>query len=209
MFFRNACLLVARRVPLASSLHLVGRLLREIEHALADVLTRGEAKDKCDSCGETRRNGRADISLFCTALDIAESDRIVAGWRCLRQLAHYAHRDSMAAPRPMNDDFRSFWAETLTLPDVVLDRFGACFLAVMPTRDALLGKRNPKRDDARTLENNVPNKLATLGYLFGKNDNPAWREPLWPDGLLGGPPEPTVNDDEQTVAFPPWPCRRL
>ena len=211
-FFRDACLLINRRVPLASASHLVGHLLREVESAIRAVLK--GIGELARQHGIPQSNHKREIQEVLTALDISESDPVAKAWlRLCGQADAYAlhrlaHRDSLASPRPINDEFRAFWSETLTLLDVVLDRFEARYLAVMPTLDALLSKQNPTGYDAKTLKSNVPNNVATLGYFFGKLDNPAWLEPLRQEGFFDRSPEPIVNDDEQMVSFPPWPPMR-
>ncbi len=211
-FFHDACLLMERRIPLASASHVVGHLLREVESAIRAVLRGIGEPARQDRAPQS--NHKREIQKVLTALDISESDPVAKAWLRLGErtdeyaLHRLAHRDSLASPRPISDEFRAFWAETLTLLDVVLDRFEARYLAVMPTLSALLGRQKPTREDARTLKNNVPNNIATLGYFFDKLDNPAWSEPLRQEGFFGRPPEPMVNDDEQTVSFPPWPVAR-
>ncbi|MCH7994285.1 MAG: hypothetical protein IIB57_07555 [Planctomycetes bacterium] len=212
-FFRDACVLMECRIPLASRSHLVGHVLREVEAAIRAVLKELGESAKQDETPQSSH--KQQIQNVLAALDMAETDKSAKAWLrlCGRSDAYalhrLAHRDSLASPRPVDDEFRAFWNEMQTLLDVVLDRFEARYLAVMPTLDALLDKQNPTPTDAKTLKNNVPNNVATLGQFFAKLDNPKWLEPLRREGFFARPPGPIVNDEEKTTSFPHWPLTKF
>jgi len=211
-FFQDACTLFLNRLPISSTSHLVGHLLREIESAMRAVMKSATVDSQPDPPPSS--NHQSEIEQVLTALEISKDDPIAGAWLCLSEKANdyalhrLAHRDCLAAPRLINDEFREFWGEILTLLDFVLGRFESRYLAIMPTLDDLLDKQTPTRADAALLKNNVPNNLATIGYFFGKLENPAWLGPLRQEGFFTRPPEPIVNELEQTRSFPPWPVLR-
>lgn len=212
-FFEDACVLMEGRLPIASTAHLVGHLLREIESSIRAVLKTAALSDDPDQSPNDKH--RRQVQQVLAFLEVDEGDPVETAWLRLCNnadtyaLHRLAHRDSLSPPRPVDDGFRAFWSEMLTLLDVILDRFETRYLALMPTLDGLLATQNPTRTDAVTLRNNVPNNVATLGQFFSKLDNPRWLEPLRQEGFFARPPTPIVNKEEQTISFPPWPVSRF
>lgn len=213
-FFRDACAIMRGDTSIASSSHIVGHLLREVESAIRAVLitfSEQTGADRTTGSGKHRRQ----VEQVLKALRIGEDHPVGRAWlRFAEETEEYAlhriaHRDSLAAPRPINEKFRSFWNEACTLLDVVLDRFESSYLALVPKIDSLLAKENPGPSDARTLRNNIPNNLATLGKFFAKLENPKWLAVLRNEGFFARPPEPMVNEEEGTISFPPWPLSRF
>lgn len=210
-FFRDACVIMRGEVPIASSSHIVGHLLREVESAIRAVLKSMSGLAEGETSGGQHRR---EIAQVLKALEISEDDPVGRAWLRLSEkteeyaLHRLAHRDSLAAPRPIDEQFRSFWDETCTLLDVVLGRFESRYLALLPSIDSLLAKHDPTREDANILRNNVPNNLATLGRFFATFESPKWLVPLRDEGFFSRPPEPILNEEESTVSFSPWPPSR-
>src|SRR5207249_3549236 len=114
-----------------------------------------------------------------------------------------AHRDSLAPPRPLDDDFRIFWSEMEAILDVILDKLESCYLEFHRVLDGLLVKPSPTDADIKVLRDHVPNNLVTYHYFFQKLSSPAWLEPLAAAGFFEDPPKPI--QDEKGVGFAPWP----
>ncbi|NLY01557.1 MAG: hypothetical protein GXY83_36160 [Rhodopirellula sp.] len=211
-YLEDACALMDGRLPIASTAHLVGHLLREIESSIRAVLKTAASSDS--PARSDKQNHARQVEQVLAFLEVPKGDPVETAWFRLCSddtyaLSRLAHRDSLAPPRPVDDGFRTFWSEMLTILDVVLDRFETRYLAFMPTLDGLLIKQHPTRGDAATLKNNVPNNVATLGHFFSKLDNARWLEPLRQEGFFARPPQPIVNEEEQTISFPPWPLTRF
>ncbi|MCI0408113.1 MAG: hypothetical protein L0191_06025 [Acidobacteria bacterium] len=215
-FYRDACQLMAPGAPLDSTTHLVAHLLREIESALRDVLEpvvqRSARLTKENVSAEAGH--RAEIQTVLKGLEIPETDPVAQAWLRLagKKNAHglyaRAHRDALAPPRPIDQEFREFWAEVEAILDVVLDRFESRYLASHRLLDELLAKTSPTRSDAQTLRNRVPNNLVALGYFFDKLTSAAWLEPLRAEGFFRHPPEPDRDQERGTIRFPLWPDSR-
>lgn len=199
---------------LDSTSHLVSHLLREIESALRDVLepkSETNARSTKKKGNDTHRN---EILAVLEALGIPENEKVSAEWLKLASgregysLHSRAHRDDLAKPRPIDQDFSQFWDIMETILDVVLDKFESRYLAYHRTLDNLLSLSSPTAADIKTLRLNVPNNLVAFGYFFGNLNNPAWLDPLSADDFFGHPPEPEYEREKDRVNFPRWPESR-
>lgn len=216
-FFRDACRLMTADPSFESTTHLVSHSLREIESGLRDVLEsfhqRQERTGKKPSKNEEDRHTQ-EIRAVLAALEIPETDAIARTWLDLAgtsspcALHRRAHRDSLASPRPHDKAFTNWWDQMLTLLDVVLARFEARYLKILPFLEQLLTTISPKGADAKTLRNNVPNNLITLGYFFDHLEQPDWIGPLEAEGFFNTPPEPVRDAEAASVGFPFWPESR-
>ncbi len=98
-FFRDACLLMQRQLPLATTSHLVGHLLREVESAIRAVLKGIGGSSKTSSPSQS--NHKREIEEVLKALDLGESDPGARAWLqlCERSDGHslerLAHRDNL------------------------------------------------------------------------------------------------------------------
>ena len=189
--------------------HLVAHLLREIESAIRDVLL---PHDYVAPKG--RGKHRAEIEAIVTAYGIETSDPVAVAWLRLsdeghdQRLAPFAHRDSLGAPRRLDEDFRQFVAEVEGIFDVVLQRFERRFLESLPLIDELLRKTVPTKADVEILRGKIPNNLITLEYFFGKVEVPEWLELLAAEGYFERPPEPVRDEEKGITRFTPWPESR-
>ncbi len=211
-FFRRACHEMAPAD--VTSTHIVAHLLREIESALRAVLkvALGEPNGKANATGNSGNEKHAvEIRQILHGLHIAEDHSVMAKWlRLAGQGNEYslharAHRNALATPRPMGDDFLEFWEDVLQILDTVLDRFESTFLAALAVPDELLRKAVPARGDIQRLRQNVPNNPVVFDYFFRRLQSPAWLKPLHDEHLFSDPPAPIEDPEAGTVSFPRWP----
>lgn len=217
-FYRDACQLIAGKLLLDSTTHLVAHLVREIEGALRDVLepladraARLGEKDFSKPKDETHS---AEIRAVLKALEIPETEPVAQAWLQLTGkentygLAARAHRDALARPRPLDEEFRQFWTSMEGILDIILERFESRYLESHHLLDELLSRTSPTREDAKRLRLHVPNNLVAFGYFFDRITSPAWLEPLRAEGFFKHPPEPDPDHAKGTVGFPQWPESR-
>lgn len=214
-FYRDACRLMAMDPLFETTAHLVAHLFREIESALRDVLEPiAERMERlAKKRGTSREEHKAEILAIIKALEIAETDPVARAWLNLagksdQSLHGRAHRRALAAPRPVDEEFRRFFDTMEAILDFVLQRFKTRYLAYFQLLDELLRKPFPSEKDVKLLRNHVPQNFVTLGYFFDKLTNPAWLKPLREAGYFMHPPEPDFNDEKKTIGFPPWPESR-
>ncbi|MCA1614548.1 MAG: hypothetical protein LC795_09815 [Acidobacteria bacterium] len=198
--------------PFEATTHLVAHLLRETESALRDVLESFmDRSERLDKKGKPAKPTHEDeIRAILKGLEIPETDATAEAWLRLPGRSGYglharAHRDDLARPRPVNQEYRQFWGEMEAILDTVLEKFESRYLESHRTLDALLAVTNPTRADAQRLRLNVPNNLVAFGYFFRRLNNPAWLGPLWDEGLFRHPSEPEVDTEKGTIGFPSWP----
>lgn len=190
-----------------STTHLVSHLLREIESSLRNVLKPFIKSDGKPPQGEIHT---WQIREIIKGLDIAETDSVAQAWLRLPDsdygLHKRAHREDLAAPRALDDDYRGFWNEMESVLDTVLEKFEAHYLESHRRLDELLAKEEPTDADAKWLRLNTPNNLVSLGYFFNKLNAPKWLNPLIAEGLFKHPPEPEreLKDDRILINYSPW-----
>lgn len=214
-FYRDACFLTAS-AALATTTHLVAHLLREIESAIRSVALPGdfELPEACPRCKNRPEVHRKQIQAVLAAYEFQETEAVSDVWLKLasqsgESLARFAHREALGPPRPVGDRFRGLWEEMESLLDVVLRKFERRFLDAMPLLDGLLAKPTVGAEDAKTLRNKVPQNVVTLGYFFDKLQNPAWLPLLREESFFAHPPAPESDEENGTIAFPPWPQSRF
>jgi hypothetical protein len=205
-FYQDACRLMKDSVVLSTT-HLVSHLLREIESSLRNVLKPFIKSDEKAPKGEIHI---WQIREIIKGLDISETDPVAQAWLRLPDsdygLHKRAHREDLAAPRALDDDYRRFWNEMESILDVVLEKFEGQYLESHHRLDELLTKEEPANEDAQWLRLNTPNNLVSLGYFFNKLTNPKWLRPLIAEGLFRHPPEPEreLKDDRILINYSPW-----
>jgi hypothetical protein len=92
-FYRDACWMMGEANPIASTTHLVGHLLREIESSIRAVLKTVTEKPK---------GHKDEIKAILTALEISDTDPIAKAWLSLAGqdndygLHARAHRDALS-----------------------------------------------------------------------------------------------------------------
>ena len=210
-FYRDACRVMDNEALLETSTHQVAHCLREIESALRDVLESFAARS--DRVGKKGQSGderhRAEIMAILTGLSIGETEPVAIAWLKLPGakneygLHARAHRDSLAPPRPLDDEFRSFWTEIEGILDAVLDKLESRYLEYHRLLDSLLAKPRPTAADIDVLRNHVPNNLVAHFYFFQRLSSPAWLEPLAGADFFKHPPEPIR--EETGTSFSTWP----
>jgi hypothetical protein len=214
-FYRDACFVVASSA-LATTTHLATHLLREIESAIRSVALPGdfEFPDPCPHCGNRAEAHKRQIQAILAAYEFADTEAVSGVWLKLasqsgESLARFAHRDALGQPRPAGDRFRKLWDEMETLLDLVMRKFERRFLDALPVLDGLLAKPTPGAEDAKTLRNKVPQNLVTLGYFFDRLQNSTWLPLLRKESFFAHPTAPERDEENGTIAFPPWPQSRF
>jgi hypothetical protein len=119
-----------------------------------------------------------------------------------------AHRSALERPRALDAEFLETWGSFQTILEIVLDRFEARFSAILPVINSLTAKTSPTELDIRTLRQNIPNNLVTLGHFFEKLNHHQWVEPLAKAGFFLNPPQPHRSVDGKGIRFEFWPASR-
>jgi hypothetical protein len=232
-FYRDACQLVSASGGLASTTHLVAHLLREIESALRDVLesivkvskpqrlslpvgesVRSFVRSALDRIlGPWMRGGqKTEIRAILRALGLPETDPVAKAWLRLvggdQSLHGRAHRRDLAAPRPMDGEFRSFWDQAQDILAVVLDRFQARYAEFLKILDQLLAKTAPSKEDIKRLRGHLPNSPVAQGYFFERLNGVGWLEPLRKARFFRHPLGPEEDPEGSGVRLPGWPQSR-
>lgn len=133
-FYADACRLLAGDPRLASTTHLVGHLLRELESALREILRPMIPAEQAASSSEAgagneerKERHKQEIDAIATALGFPPDDEVRSLWKSLR--AHeVAHRSSQLGPRPADRDFRAWWDTA----EILLLRLGRQFESSSP-----------------------------------------------------------------------------
>lgn len=208
-FYKDACRLMTEQPPFASTTHLVGHLLREIESGLREVLATAADETVASGKGKHKRS----IQVILKELEIPETHYVAEAWLRLATEDNYglhtrAHREALSEPRPFNAEFVEFWNEMESILDNVLNKFEDHYLAWHHQIERLAQKDAPTAADVRFLKNRLPNNLVAYGHFFSKLDSPAWLHPLQEEGLFDNPRPPEYDTEKGTVAFGLWPQSR-
>lgn len=214
-FYLDACRLMATEPPFEATTHLVAHLLRETESSLRNVLEPFmERSERLNERGKpVKPSHEEQIQAILKGLEIPETDAVAQAWLRLPREREYglparAHREDLAGPRPVDQEYRQFWDDMESILDTVAERFEARYLESHRVLDELLAVTAPTRADARRLRLNVPNNLVAFGYFFHRLNDPAWLAPLRDEGLFRRPLEPERDTEKGTIAFPRWPQSR-
>jgi hypothetical protein len=209
-FYLDACRLLNEQPQYASTSHLVGHLLREIDGSLRDVLESGSDQKVT---GEQDRH-KQSISIVLGALEISEADPIAVEWLRLAgrnndsSLHRWAHRSALSAVRPVDAEFMELWNRMQVIFDVVLGTFENRFLLWAQKAERLAQKEHPSREDVKRLRGNLPNNRAALGGFYDKLRSPTWLAPLAAEGEFQNPPAPIRDPEKATVGYSIWPQSR-
>ncbi len=210
-FYADACRLQAGDSPLASTTHLVGHLLRELESALREILRpmipakqAASLFSRCGECGRVEGDHKREIDEIATALGFPPDDEVRSLWKSLG-LHRVGHRGSQLGPRPIDDHFRAWWDSVQILLLRLGRQFESSFTASLPLIDKLAGKEQPTRSDGTKLQS-VPHSVVALERFFTQA-GPGWFPLLRKKGYLSDPPPLEVADD-QTIAYVQWPAGR-
>jgi hypothetical protein len=136
-----------------SATHLVGHLVREMESAIRDSLaTFAHRAGQTVTKNPKSEKHAAEILAIALGLGPQESDAAVQAWLRLTDRSYQfaphavAHRDALARPCPITDEFRSWWTEIQSVLMVVLEKFKEQFLRPLREVDRL----RPWRTSSRT-----------------------------------------------------------
>lgn len=214
VFYRDACRLMALEPPLTTTTHMVSHAFREVDSALRQAIEPLKAEPESDrQSGNSSPNSglREDILKILAGLEIDQRSQVAQAWLRFAEgdnpdaLHTQAHRDSLARPRPVTNEFRQFVLRFETILDVVLERLETQYLKIHEFLDGLLLKEVPSKNDIKKLRNNVPNNIVALGYFFRNLQSPKWLEPLHKNGFFKIVPDPHPEVESGNIRFPPWP----
>lgn len=196
--------------PLASTTHLVGHLLREIDSSIRAVLKTIAEKPK----GSKEEKHKDEIRAILAALDIPETDPVATGWLKLvgkdnaYGLHSRAHRQDLSKPRSLDAEFKQFWNDIQNVLLRVLEKFEDRYTAWHEQLDEIAKKDAPTLQDTDFIRNHCPNNLVAMGDFFNQLTTPVWIEPLSKAGLFDHPPEPEVNIATGGTRISVWPQAR-
>ena len=176
-FYRDMCWLMDNPDQLASTSHLMGHLIRELESALCAVVGTIAAKPVKNE--KNNSDHKPKVRAILGALEIPEDDLVSQAWvDSCGTLPIEAHRDNLEPPRPVHDDREKLWAQYQEIFHAVLERFEKRYSAIFPFLDELMKVEKPKEEDVQGLLTKVPNNRFTRRYFFEGLNNPAWIAPL-------------------------------
>lgn len=202
-YFLDACRLMAGDPNLAATTHLVGHLMRELDSALSGVLRPMVPPDLWPERGSEDAH-RRKIDAICDALRIDADDGFRKAWREYATGLHRrAHRRGLAAPRPVDSEFRELWELGQTVILRLAQRIESNFTQTLSLIDELAS--GPP--DLSTLRHQVPHSTVALDRFFERSGL-AWLEPLRGAGYFGDPP-PLVYNEDGSVGYARWPQGRF
>jgi hypothetical protein len=188
---------------LASTTHLVGHLLRELDGTLREVLRPMSDEDEWPEWGTTGAH-RKIVKLCCDALGVPDDDPLRGAWYAFAKGLHgRAHRPGVAAPRPVDAKFRAFWSEGEDVIYEVARLIEGNYISALGIIEELAA--GPP--DITKLKQSVPNSVVALDRFF-ELVGIEWFEPLRKEGFFENPP-PLVPKEDGTVAFARWPQAQL
>ncbi|MEH2102531.1 MAG: hypothetical protein V7K76_22825 [Nostoc sp.] len=207
-FYKDACRMMEMDDPLESTTHFVGHSLREVESSLRSVLKPilAPADGKKKSGDDNHKN---EILAVLKTLEIPEISAVGETWLKLAdkdsedRLHRRAHRDDLAPPRKIDENFESFWRQINELLDVVLDRFETRASLIRGNLDNLL-KAEPSQQHIDYLRLKTPNSPFALGYFFERLESPTWLKPLQKEGFFNNPPAIEFDPDSGGFRLPIW-----
>ncbi len=213
-FFLDMCRVIDADPPFAAATHLVAHALREIEGTLRDVLVPIRFGRRTPQAKDNENGHRISIDEACEALGTLTSDPLREQWRSFAGrgnpsgFAERAHRNDIARPRPLDEEFLSLVRRAVGLFDSVLLKADGRYVGVFEALDRLLAIENPQPQDIETFAK-LPQTLVAHDYFFRRLDHHRWLEPLIKTGLLGLVPALDRDDDAGTITFPAWPTGRF
>lgn len=224
-FFRDACQMLAETPPHRSATHLISHALRETDSALRYVLgplTVPGAANLENGAGSKGKSGRdkggkgkqsndghiSSIMAVCEVLELSPDHPAVVFWqqqagKTSANLAGRAHRNALERARPLNGDFKGFFAQIEELFDMVLERFEERYARVFDRLDLLLASE-PSAALADELKQRLPANPVTRQRFFSRAPA-AWIGPLTEKGFFRFPPEPRLDPVDGNLDMPSWP----
>ncbi|MEV7227313.1 hypothetical protein AB0M79_09870 [Polymorphospora sp. NPDC051019] len=216
-FFRDACEMLVESPSHRSATHLISHALREADSALRYILEprtfpntpSPDKRGKKRKQQEEKRGHLQSITAVCAALDLPTDHPVAVFW--LEQaerdsptnLAGRAHRHALERARPLDREFRNYFARFEDLFELVLGRFEEQYVRVFDRLDALLGSE-PTIELAKELRQRLPSNPVTRQRFFSRAAA-AWIGPLTEEGFFKFPPEPRLDPTDGSVEVPAWP----
>ncbi len=230
-FYRDVCRLRNNSYLFNSTTHLTAHLLRDIESALRDVVLPHEYQppasspicpncqspfaNECPTCGSTfeKEVHKAEIEAIAKTYQL--DTRVKDEWIRLAVrkgnkpgLHYYAHRDSLAYPRPYSQQMQRYFDDIDAMLDRLLDTLEEKYSPIFQMLNSLLEPSGSVRSKVDILKKNIPNTFVTYSYFFDRLDDPLWLEPLQRKGFFAHPPSATRDDETNNITFDPWPQSR-
>lgn len=206
-FFRDGCRVMNGEVILDAATHTVAHALREVDSSIRKVLEPMVDKRRRKEI-EAMNDGshQAWIAELVRVLGFEDPEAAAAKWWAVSgRLQKRAHRDALAAPRPLDESFRQFWREAQEVYDVVTRQFASTYLATMPLVDELAAKRVPAPGDMTTLRVRVPHSVVALNRFFEHLASSDWLKPLRKAGYFSDP-EPLERGEDGSATYTRWPA---
>ncbi|MEM9447874.1 MAG: hypothetical protein AAGA75_05000 [Cyanobacteria bacterium P01_E01_bin.6] len=201
-FYKDACCLMEMENPFETTTHLVGHLLREIESSLRAVL-----RPILENPGKGHVR---EVLAVLEILEISDESTIGQTWLGLadqknqNRLPRFAHREDLAPPRIIDENFKDFWKKINELLDEALNKFETHAVSVREKLDMLLKKTAPSKEDLEYLRLRVPNSVFALGYFFDHLESSKWLKPLYDADFFNNPPELELDPEGKTFRFTAW-----
>ena len=232
-FYQDACRIMEAEPPFEAATHLVSHCLRELESALRDVLRPVAAqllppvtsatsatqskKPRQKQAGVEKDGHQKDILQILYALAIPEADWVTQQWLQLAPkrdeqygFASRAHRNNLAEPRPLDDEFRQLWRDMNTILERVLDAFKARYLTTHHLIDTrIVHGTDPLESRMDFFTQHIPHNPVTLTYFFtsiGEQQAIEWLRPLYEAGYFRTPPLPEYDAETKTTRYYQWPA---
>jgi hypothetical protein len=209
-FYQDACHLMAMHPPLATTTHLVGHALREVDSSLRAVLLPLNFPEppQCPACG-TRPEGHKQ-RIDHIAKEYGFSSELHQAWLDISVdrtsgLHHHAHRDDLDLPRGRDQTFDAFFDRFEEVLEAVLNQAAVGYTNALDQLDRLLEKAEPTNDELRWLKTHVPNNANTLGYFFQRLRHPRWLPRLRSKGFFDRPPDAVQDPTTGRWRYLPWP----
>lgn len=159
------------------------------------------SKFRNSSKDEGRSN---EISAIAEVYELDPNDKLVRLWIKLGKLNKFAHRDSLARPRGLDDNFLEIWDSFQALISAILTLISENYSRYIKYIDDLLAKPQIKADDIQELKTHLPNNTVTLGYFFEKLQDPRCVPMLKAKGFFKNPLDPLFHP-EGGISYPYWP----
>jgi hypothetical protein len=202
--FLDACRLMGSEADFLATTHLVAHSLRELDGGIRGVLASMLSDAQFASiraAGDLKH--KEQIEQVCTVLGLGVDDEIrELWWAYAGRLHRLTHRQSLAAPRPVDREFREWWSMAQAVIHRVCRQFETVFAEALPRVEALAARAAPSQGDLRELREQVPHGAVALDRFFAAA-TPGWFPLLREAGYFGNPP-PLQPDQEGMVAYVPW-----
>ena len=165
--YHDACRMMAG-TDLQATTHLVAHSLRECDGAIRGVMfLMLDHEQRAAVAGAGDMKHREQIEQICTLLSFSDDDEVRGEWWSWAQrLYELTHRHSLRAPRPVDDEFRSWWAQGQAVLHVIAHRFETVYGEALPRVAELAVKEVPVAADLDELRERIPNGGVVLDQFF-------------------------------------------